>query len=135
MLIRPYDRVEDEASLFDMILQEGGGWSEYLGPSDRHRYATALASSTTYVAREDAVVCGYVRCRGDDGLGVYVHDLLVRRSHRGRHLGRALLDRVRADFGGQPVYVLSDVDAYYEGLGYPRAGSVFRVVDGTGGGG
>jgi GNAT superfamily N-acetyltransferase len=124
--IRTYTE-DDRASLFDMLVEEGDDWSGYHGASGRDRYARALASSTTYVACDGPVVCGYARCRGDDGFGVYVHDLLVRPSRRGQGLGRALLERVRDDAGGQPVYVMSDVDAYYEGLGYRREGSIFQV--------
>ena len=70
------------------------------------------------------------RCREDEGFGLYVYDLLVRRSHRGRRLGRTLLEHVSAEFPDQPVYVMSDVDPYYEKLGYRREGSVFVVSPG-----
>nr|WP_297429319.1 GNAT family N-acetyltransferase [uncultured Actinotalea sp.] len=130
MEIRRY-REDDRASLFALLVEEGDEWSEYHGASGRDRYARALASSTTYVACDGSAVCGYVRCRGDDGFGVYVHDLLVRPSRRGQGLGRALLERVREDAAGEPVYVMSDVDPYYEGLGYRREGSIF-VVRATG---
>lgn len=37
------------------------------------------------------------------------------------------MERVCQDFPDQPVYVMSDVDSYYEKLGYIREGSIFRV--------
>jgi hypothetical protein len=35
--------------------------------------------------------------------------------------------KVCQDFPNQPVYVMSDVDPYYEKLGYRREGSIFEV--------
>jgi hypothetical protein len=46
-------------------------------------------------------------------IGVYIFDLLVKKSYRGQQ--------------NQPVYVMSDVDPYYEKLGYRREGSIFEV--------
>jgi len=71
------------------------------------------------------MVCGYIRCLEDNGFGVYVYDLLVRKSYRGRQL--ALMERVYQDFPGEPVYVMRDVDLYYEKLGYHREGSIFQI--------
>ena len=48
----------------------------------------------------------------------------MRPSRRGQGLGRALLERVREDAAGEPVYVMSDVDPYYEGMALLRGGPV-----------
>jgi hypothetical protein len=40
---------------------------------------------------------------------------------------RSLVAQVKRDFDPLTVYVLSDEDAYYEKLGYKKAGSVFKV--------
>jgi len=93
----------------------------------RDKYIKALESSITYIACDENLVCGYARCREDDGFGVYVYDLLVRKTHRGRQIGKSLMERVCQDFPDQPVYVMSDVDTYYEKLGYRREGSIFEV--------
>ena len=37
------------------------------------------------------------------------------------------MERVCQDFPDQPVYVMRDVDPYYEKLGYHKAGSIFEV--------
>ena len=111
MEIRKY-RKADEASLFDLLVSEGDEWSDYHGVG-REKYIKALESSITYVAWDDALVCGYARCREDDGLGVYVYDLLVRNTHRGRLIGKSLMERECWDFPGLPVYVMSDADSYY----------------------
>ncbi len=39
------------------------------------------------------------------------------------------MECIYADYPGQVVYVMSDVDEYYKKLGYQRAGSVFEVPD------
>lgn len=126
MEIRRYSK-EYEASLFDMLVDEGDDWKDYHGPAGRSNYIKALESSITYIACEGNLVCGYVRCREDDGFGVYVYDLLVRKEYRGKQIGKSLMERVCQDFPDQPVYVMSDVDPYYEKLGYRRKGSIFEV--------
>jgi len=126
MEIKKYGKA-DEPLLFDMLVDEGDEWSDYHGPAGRDKYIKALDSSITYIACDETLVCGYVRCREDDGFGVYVYDLLVRKSYRGKQIGKFLIERVRQDFQGQTVYVMSDVDPYYEKLGYCRVGSIFEV--------
>lgn len=127
MKIRRY-RKADEPLLFDLLIDEGDDWRDYHGPGGRSKYIKALKSSVTYIAYDENLVCGFVRCREDDGFGVYIYDLLVRKSYRGRHIGKSLMERVCQDFPDQPVYVMSDVDPYYEKLGYRREGSIFEVT-------
>lgn len=129
MEIRRYGK-EDEALLFALLEDEGEEWSDYHGQAGRDKYVKALETSVTYIALDNGLACGYVRCREDDGFGVYIYDLLVRKSCRGRQIGKSLMERVCEDFPGQPVYVMSDVDAYYEKLGYRKEGSIFEVKAG-----
>lgn len=126
MNIKRYSK-SDEELLFDLLIEEGEDWRNYHGSACRSKYIRALNNSITYVACDDSMVCGYMRCREDDGFGIYVYDLLVRKSHRGRQIGKSLVKQVCQDFPGQPVYVMSDVDPYYEKLGFQRVGSVFEV--------
>ena len=126
MQIQRYGKA-DEAQLFALLVEQGDDWSCYFAPPGKSRYRRALLSSNTYIACDGPGICGYVRCREDDGFGVYVYDLLVKKSHRGRGLGKALMERVCQDFPGQTVYVMSDVDPYYQKLGYRREGSIFEV--------
>lgn len=128
MEIKKYSKA-NETLLFDLLVDEGDEWIDYHGPAGRDNYIKALESSITYLACDDNLVCGYVRCREDDGFGVYIYDLLVRKSYRGKEIGKSLMKQVCQDFPGQPVYVMSDVDPYYEKLGYPREGSIFRVKE------
>lgn len=127
MKIKKYSKA-DEALLFDMLVDEGDEWSEYHGAAGRDKYIKALESSITYIAWDENTVCGYARCREDDGFGVYVYDLLVRKSYRGRQIGKSLMERACQDFPDQPVYAMSDEDSYYEKLGYRREGSIFKVT-------
>jgi ribosomal protein S18 acetylase RimI-like enzyme len=119
MIIKRYSDA-DESPLFEMLIEEGDDWSDYHGEKGRDKYTKALKSSLTYVIYDDNILCGFVRCREDDGFGVYVYDLLVRKSYRGRQLGKKLMEQVCKDFANQPVYVMSDVDPYYEKLGYRK---------------
>lgn len=58
-----------------MIADEGDEWIDYHGSTGRDKYIKALESSITYIACDEALVCGYARCREDDGFGVYIYDL------------------------------------------------------------
>lgn len=119
---------EYEASLFDLLVEAGDDWRDYHGSVGRGKYIMALNTGITYIACDDTAVCGYARCHDDDGFGIYVYDLLVRKSHRGRLIGKSLMERVCKDFPNCPVYVMSDVDPYYEKLGYRRVGSIFTMI-------
>lgn len=126
MKIRPYSN-EDEEQLFAMMIEEGPDWECYYGEKGKEKYIRALASSLTYVFYQENNLCGYVRCRDDDGFGVYIYDLLVRKSCRGQSIGQKLMEFVCAEFPEDRVYVMSDVDEYYRKLGLRREGSIFEV--------
>lgn len=126
MEIRWYIK-EDESLLFDLIIDEGEEWIDYYSEEGRKRYIKALESSITYIALYNNIICGYVRCKEDDGFGVYVYDLLVGKFYRGRNLGKRLMERVCIDYPNQPIYVMSDVDIYYEKLGFQKIGSIFEA--------
>ncbi len=128
MVIKKYSTA-DEISLFDMLREEGDEWSVYYGEEGYDKYSKALESSITYLAYEDRILCGYARCREDDGFGVYVYDLLVRKTYRGNQIGKLLMEQACRDFPDQPVYVMSDVDVYYEKLGYRKEGTIFEVIE------
>lgn len=122
MVIRRY-APDDSSRLFQMMRDEGSEWADYYEDEDRH--GVTLERSLTYLAFDGDRLCGYVRCREDDGYGVFVYDLLVDQSCRGQNLGRRLMEHVHRDYPGQPLYVLSDNDAYYEKQGFTAIGTVF----------
>ena len=126
MHIRRYTPA-DEALVFQMLEEEGDAWSDYHGAENRAKFLRALNACTAYLLFEQDTLCGYARCHADYGFGVYVHDLLVRKSRRGHGYGRLLMEQACRDFPGQMVYVLSDVDPYYGKLGYEKIGSIFTV--------
>jgi ribosomal protein S18 acetylase RimI-like enzyme len=126
MEIRRYSNA-DEEQLFIMMREEGPEWESYYAENKKEKYLRALASSLTYTAYQGNTLCGYIRCRDDDGFGVYIYDLLVRRSCRGQGIGQKLIEFVCAEFPEDTVYVMSDVDDYYKKLGYRREGSIFEV--------
>jgi len=127
METRKYRKTTDEEQVMEMISQEEG-WT-YSGESMSASYRKALESSITYVAYENGELCGYSRSLDDFGHYVYVCDLLVRPNHRGKGLGRKLMECIHADYPGRTIYVMSDVDGYYTKQGYQRAGSLFEVPD------
>lgn len=121
--IRPYDPEHDYQPLMQLIQSEGEEWKDYLSPA----YCKALDNSITYVALVDGELCGYSRSMNDSGLFVWVIDLLVDKRFRGHAIGKKLMECLLVDYPDIEVFVMSDVDAYYEKLGYEREGSIFRV--------
>ena len=119
----------DNQQIFEVMREAGEEWSCYHDDTEAGRYRMALESSLTYVALEENLLCGFVRCRDDDGFGIYVYDLLVKKSCRHRQTGRKLLAFVCKEHPEDTVYVMSDEDGYYEKLGYHREGSVFLVEE------
>jgi GNAT superfamily N-acetyltransferase len=117
-----------QKSVMDLIEEEGEDWRCYWAEDQRDKYIKALENSITYVAFEDDEACGYVRALDDMGFYIYVCDLLVTKRHRGKNIGRQLMEQYVRDYPGQTVYVMSDVDEYYLSLGYPIVGSVLEVT-------
>jgi len=127
MEIRRYHRCDDEDKLIALLLGEGDDWSCYTAGSAAEKFKAALEASITYVAYEGETLCGYSRSFNDCGLYIYVCDLLVAPKHRGKEIGRKLMECIYGEFPNCTVYVMSDVDGYYTKLGYHREGSVFEV--------
>lgn len=129
MEIRKYTK-DDEKKLMDIIELEGEEWKDYLDPKVPYKYKNALENSVTYVAYEKEELCGYSRSFLDNGYYIYVCDLLVTKKHRGKSIGRKLMECIYNDYPDiMSVYVMSDVDEYYKKQGYGKAGSVFEVVN------
>ena len=128
MDIRKYDKKLDEDKLMSLIEGQGEEWDCYSSEEKSGKYMAALEKSITYVAYEGDVLCGYSRSIDDCGFYVYVCDLLVMKEYRGRSTGRKLMECICFDYPDLIAYVMSDVDGYYEKLGYRKEGSVFEVV-------
>lgn len=128
MLIRKYDPAADEAQLMQMLRDQGDEWKCYWAAEHCAKYWDALRNSITYVACENDEICGYSRSLDDCGFYIYVCDLLVKPAYRGRSLGRALMQCLYQDFPGQTVFVMSDVDEYYQKQAFKKEGSVFEVM-------
>ena len=125
MLIRKYTDSDKEA-LFELMKREGKEWT-YCEGDNREKYVKAMNNSIAYVVVENGLLCGYIRCKNDDGFGIYILDLLVDKEYRGRGYGNRLMKTVCDSFPNDIVYVTSDADPYYEKQGCEREGTVFRV--------
>lgn len=126
MEIRKYE-ISDENALMQMIEYEGEEWICYWSNENQEKYRNALRNSITYIAIEGEDVCGYVRALDDMGFYIYVCDLLVTGKCRGKSIGKQLMERLTINYPNQTVYVMSDVNEYYQKLGYPIIGSVFEL--------
>lgn len=123
--IKRYQQDIDEPELMQMIKDEEG-W-DYADDKIAERYKMALVNSITFVAYQNDVLCGYSRSLDDCGFYIYVCDLLVKPAYRGNEIGRKLMECLIDEYPEQAVYVMSDVDDYYEKVGFKKIGSVFEV--------
>ena len=123
LTIRKYNPTLDYGNLMKLIQSEGEEWNDYLNPI----YRKALDDSITYVALIGEELCGYSRSLSDSGLFVWVIDLLVNKNRRGLSIGKKLMECILYDYPDTDVFVMSDVDPYYEKLGYEKEGSIFKV--------
>jgi len=121
--IRKYNPTLDYENLMKLVQSEGEEWEDYLNPP----YRKALENSITYVALTGEELCGYSRSINDSGLFIWVIDLLVDKNRRGLSIGKKLMECILTDFPDTHVFVMSDVDEYYEKLGYEKEGSIFKV--------
>ena len=120
--------VKEEESLFDLLKKEGKEWHCYWGKESAKNYKRILQTSVTYVAIENDKVCGYIRCREDDGFGVYIFDLLVDKKYRKKGVGKLMMEEVCKEYPMQVCYVMSDNDDYYIKQDYKKEGSIFIVT-------
>ena len=100
VLIRKYNKFTDESALMQMILDEEG-W-DYADASMAEKYKWTLESSITYVAYIENELCGYSRSLDDFGTYIYVCDLLVKPSFRGRDIGKIPLKYLSSFLGIAP---------------------------------
>ncbi|MDD2218380.1 MAG: GNAT family N-acetyltransferase [Eubacteriales bacterium] len=128
VIIRRYVKNEDEEKLMKLIKNEGEEWSCYWADEFSAKYRVALHNSITYVAYEGDVLCGYSRSLDDCGFYIYICDLLVMPEHRGKNIGRRLMECIYEHYPDRIVYVMSDVDGYYKKQGFRRKGSIFEVI-------
>jgi len=126
MEIKIYQK-EMELKLFELLKSEGEDWSDYTSESGRTQYNKAIESSIVYVCLEEDDLIAYIRCKEDSGFGVYVYDLLVRQDKRGNQIGKKLIEYVKDEYKNQSIYIMSDVDSYYEKCSYKKIGSIFEV--------
>ena len=125
--IRRYEDKIDQDKLIKLIENEGEEWSCYWSEDFLPKYREALCNSITYVAYRGDELCGFLRSLDDCGFYIYICDLLVSQVNRGEHIGRKLMESICRDYPKRTVYVMSDVDEYYEKLGFKREGSVYEV--------
>ncbi len=116
------DGVVDRDEL--VALYEDAGWTSYTAePED---LARAVANSTFVVtARDDGLLVGLARGLSDQVSVFYLQDILVRRSHQRRGIGRELLAACLTRFEGVRQKVLLTEDdpaqhALYRSFGFRR---------------
>ena len=122
--ITKYNRA-DEARLISLLKNESD-WALFTNDQALERFKNALLDSITLICNVNSEPCGYVRAI-DDPFGIYVSELYVAPEQRGKGGGRKLLSTLKEIYSNREIYVLSDEDLYYKGLGLRKVGSVFQL--------
>ncbi|HHT29859.1 hypothetical protein [Petrimonas mucosa] len=91
MEVKRYSKTDEEL-LFDMLVDEGDDLSDYHGLAGRGKYIKALESSITYIAYDKTILCGYARCREDDGFSLLLSIFSVSASRLPHHTIHFALD-------------------------------------------
>jgi GNAT superfamily N-acetyltransferase len=125
-MIRKFEAT-DQMAITKLIESEGYDWKDYFEGNNREKYWRSLTDSITYVKVHGDEIIGYLRAIDDHGYDLYVCDLLVHQDHRGQGYGKEILTHVMNLYPNRDIYVMSDVDPYYEQLGYDKIGSIFQV--------
>lgn len=125
--LRAYAADRDAHALLELLLAQGAEWACYSDPEAWSRYQELLRHSVCVVAGEGDRIVGYARALLDGDFYLYICDLLVDASARGQGLGLALMRHLTQRYPNLTPFVMSDVDAYYEGLDFERHGSIFEV--------
>lgn len=69
MIIRKYEE-SDINNIFDLMKIESEEW-EYAYKKNQIKYIKAMNNSIAYVIIDKNKLCGYIRCKDDDGFGIY----------------------------------------------------------------
>lgn len=125
MIIREYIDSDIE-ELFTLMNKEEEKW-QYALKQNRDKYIYAMKNSISYVIEEAGTLIGYIRCKNDDGFGIYILDLLVDKQFRGNGYGRKLMKNICDTYPNDTIYVTSGVDLFYEKQGCKKEGSIFSV--------
>ena len=112
-------------------LYDSVGWSAYT--RDPAVLTKAVAGSDcVVVVHEDDRLIGRARAISDDASVVFVQDILVRPSHQGKGLGRALVNAILKRYSHVRQKVLLTDDRpeqlrFYESLGFRNTRSLTRT--------
>ena len=117
------------AAEFEAVLRESG-LGEERPMKDAARLEKMLREAGLIVtARLDGRLVGVARSVTDWSLCCYLSDLAVSRDAQGRGIGRALIERTRAEVGPEVSLLLAALPGavtFYEGIGMPRLEHAFH---------
>jgi hypothetical protein len=113
--------------LIELIKNEGDEWSDYTAIHKQKLYLENLRNSICYLLYKNDHLIGYIRAFLDTNYAVYICDLLIDKNHRGNHYGALLINEIKKNYQDLSVYVMSDVDLYYQKENFKKIGSIFEI--------
>lgn len=116
-----------EEQLFRLIKDEGKDWADYWSIDKKPLYLENIKNSITFILVNHDYVIGYIRAIEDLHYCIYICDLLVDQKYRSNGYGKMLIAYIKKQYEHLEVYVMSDVDLYYDKLKYKKIGSIFKI--------
>lgn len=126
MIIQAYNESRDYKKICALFDSEKD-WECYTGEENQDKYRESLQKSITFVAYVENEIIGYVRAIEDFNFYIYICDLLVHNKYRGHEIGKKLMETVQVTYPNYTTFVMSDVDEYYQKLGYSKEGTIFKL--------
>jgi predicted N-acetyltransferase YhbS len=114
-------RIEEIEEARALLTQEPG-WAARFDDAEEFRRLISK-SQRALVAIQDGRIVGFVRAITDDMSNGYLTLLIVRNTHRGRGIGRALVHAVMGEDTGMTWVLRADrgAETFYEQIGFVRS--------------
>ncbi|MFI8619132.1 GNAT family N-acetyltransferase [Acidovorax sp. NPDC077693] len=110
-------------------LMGAAGWGTQYDEASFHRSYNAYPL-VIHARDTGGLLVGYVSAFSDGVFSTMLGELVVRPSHKGLGIGRALMQRVEQEFPGTPVYIkaLGEAKHFFEACGYRKPRGEMTVL-------
>lgn len=99
-----YRKIGSELLSEVYAMYQAEGWDLYSDPGKIKRaWDRSLYSLGAF---DGGKLIGFIRCLGDGEYDLYVSDLLVAKEHRGKGVGRSLMEQIMAEFSQVDTFAL-----------------------------
>lgn len=111
---------KDITGIHQLYKQEG--WNSYTLELVGH----LKDQSQWVIAEEEGIIRGFARYITDNVLTIYLCDIIVDPSFRGKHIGKTLIDEIFKENPGLRIDLASFEDGFYEKIQFRPIGNAYR---------